>query len=150
MSDHRSDSPTETEAIGARLAAALRPGDVVLIKGELGSGKTTLIRGACRQLGVSDPVASPTFTIGRRYSGRVPVSHLDLFRLDDLAGEEPGMLDDYLTDDAISFVEWPEAAEAAIGADDPAAAGSVVRVLMSHEGGGRRLITIAVPEPWPR
>jgi tRNA threonylcarbamoyladenosine biosynthesis protein TsaE len=150
LSDHRSDSPTETEAIGARLAAALRPGDVVLIRGELGTGKTTLIRGACRQLGVSDPVASPTFTIGRRYSGRVPVSHLDLFRLEDLAGEEPGMLDDYLTDDAISFVEWPEAAEAAIGADDLGAAGSVVRVAMSHEGGDRRLITIAGPEPWPR
>jgi tRNA threonylcarbamoyladenosine biosynthesis protein TsaE len=150
LSDHRSDSPAETEAIGARLAAALRPGDVVLIRGELGTGKTTLIRGACRQLGVSDPVASPTFTIGRRYSGRVPVSHLDLFRLDDFAGEEPGMLDDYLTDDAISFVEWPEAAEAAIGADDLGAAGSVIRIVMSHEGGDGRLITIAGPEPWPR
>ena len=76
---------------------ALRPGDVVLVGGELGAGKTTLIRGACRELGVDEPVVSPTFTIGRRYRGRVPVSHLDLYRLEGLGGEDPGLLDDYLT-----------------------------------------------------
>ena len=93
----RTSSPAETEALGARLAAGLRPGDVVLVSGELGSGKTTLIRGACRELGVTEPVTSPTFTIGHRYRGRVPVSHLDLYRLEGLEDEDPGLLDDYLT-----------------------------------------------------
>ena len=92
--------------------ARLRPGDVVLVSGELGAGKTTLVRGACRELGVTEPVVSPTFTIGRRYRGREhPVSHLDLYRLDGLDAEEPGLLDDYLRPDSIAFVEWPERAE---------------------------------------
>jgi len=103
-----SDGPKATEALGARLAAGLHPGDVVLLRGELGSGKTTLVRGACRALGISRPVVSPTFTIGRRYAGPTAVSHLDLYRLSDLGGEDPGLLDDYLTPDAIAFVEWPE------------------------------------------
>jgi tRNA threonylcarbamoyladenosine biosynthesis protein TsaE len=74
-------SAAETEALGARIAADLEPGDVVLVRGELGAGKTTLIRGACRALGVEGPITSPTFTIGQRYAGRIPVSHLDLYRL---------------------------------------------------------------------
>ena len=135
MTPEGSSSPEETEAIGARLAAVLRPGDVVLVSGELGAGKTTLIRGACRELGVSEPVTSPTFTIGHRYRGRVPISHLDLFRLDDLSGEDPGLLDDYLTPDAIAFVEWPDPAAEAIA--EPAA-----DVELVHAGGDERLITI--------
>jgi tRNA threonylcarbamoyladenosine biosynthesis protein TsaE len=71
----------ETEALGAELAATLAPGDVVLVEGELGAGKTTFVRGACRALGVTAPVTSPTFTIGQRYTGRFPISHLDLYRL---------------------------------------------------------------------
>jgi tRNA threonylcarbamoyladenosine biosynthesis protein TsaE len=140
--DQRSDSAAQTEAIGARLAASLRPGDVVLIRGELGAGKTTLIRGACRELGVTEPVISPTFTIGRRYRGRIPVSHLDLFRLDDLDGEDPGLLDDYLASDAITFVEWPQAAEAALRGADGDGSGRVIRVALSHEGGDRRRCVI--------
>jgi len=134
----RSSSASETEAIGARLATALGPGDVVLVRGELGAGKTTLIRGACRELGVSVPVTSPTFTIGHRYSGRVPVSHLDLFRLDDLDGEDPGLLDDYLTADAIAFIEWPGAAEPLLGADRHVAA----RVELRHAGGDDREVKV--------
>src|SRR5207247_9589444 len=76
-----SESAADTEAVGAELAATLEPGDVVLVSGDLGAGKTTLIHGACRALGVTDPIASPTFTIRTRYRGRVPVSHLDLYRL---------------------------------------------------------------------
>jgi tRNA threonylcarbamoyladenosine biosynthesis protein TsaE len=101
------EAAAQTEALGARLAGELSPGDVVLVSGELGSGKTTLVRGACRALGVAGPVVSPTFTIGRRYRGRAPISHLDLFRLGDLADEEPALLDDYLTPDTIAFIEWP-------------------------------------------
>ena len=136
-------SAAETEAVGRRIAASLEPGDVVLVSGELGTGKTTLIRGACRELGVSEPIVSPTFMIGRRYRGRVPVSHLDLFRLPTLAGEDPGLLDDYLTPDAVTFVEWPAVAEATV--EDPLAdrGGRVRRVEIRHAGGDAREIEMA-------
>ena len=109
----RTESAAETEALGERIAAELRPGDVVLVSGELGAGKTTLIRGACRALGVTDPITSPTFTIGQRYSGRVAVSHLDLYRLAELGREDPALLEDYLTPEAIAFIEWPGRGRAA-------------------------------------
>jgi tRNA threonylcarbamoyladenosine biosynthesis protein TsaE len=134
----RTSSPAETEAVGARIAAGLGPGDVALVSGELGAGKTTLIRGACRALGVTDPVTSPTFTIGHRYRGRVPVSHLDLYRLEGLEDEDPGLLDDYLTDDAVAFVEWPGAAE-------PQLERIALRVQLTHEGGDERRITVKRP-----
>ncbi len=136
MTPERSSSPEETEAIGARLAAGLRPGDVVLVSGELGAGKTTLVRGAFRELGVTEPVTSPTFTIGRRYRGRVPVSHLDLFRLEGLGGEDPGLLEDYLTPDAIAFIEWPAAAA-------PLERPVALRVELTHRGGDHRLVSIS-------
>jgi tRNA threonylcarbamoyladenosine biosynthesis protein TsaE len=134
------ESAAETEALGARLAAELRPGDVILVGGELGSGKTTLIRGACRALGVGEAVISPTFTIGRRYRGSVPVSHLDLYRLEDLGAEDPALLDDYLTPDAVVFVEWPE-----IVGDPPLVEGMRLarRVELRHAGGDRREVVIA-------
>jgi len=128
-----SASPADTEAIGARLAADLKPGDVILVSGELGSGKTTLVRGACRALGVEGPVTSPTFTIGQRYRGRLPISHLDLFRLETLEGEDPGLIDDYLTGDAVSFIEWPAAAE-------PQLERITHRVWLEHAGGDARAI----------
>ena len=131
----QSGSAADTEAIGARLAARLAPGDTVLVSGELGAGKTTLIRGACRALGVEAPVTSPTFTSGQRYSGRVPVSHLDLFRLTSLEGEDPGLLDDYLTPDSVAFVEWPGAAEPQIERISH-------RVRIAHAGGDRRIVLI--------
>jgi tRNA threonylcarbamoyladenosine biosynthesis protein TsaE len=103
----RTSSAEETEAVGARLAALLEPGDVVGVAGDLGAGKTTFVRGACRALGVEAPVTSPTFTIGHRYSGRVPVAHLDLYRLDGIGAEGWGDLEPYF-DGTICFVEWPE------------------------------------------
>ena len=133
--EERTSGPAETEEVGARLAAGLEPGDVVLVSGELGAGKTTLIRGACRALGVRQPVTSPTFTIGHRYRGRVTVSHLDLYRLEGLENEDPGLLDDYLTGDAVAFVEWPPAAETALEQ-------VALRVDLAHEGGDHRLITV--------
>jgi tRNA threonylcarbamoyladenosine biosynthesis protein TsaE len=111
-----SRSAAETEALGARIAERLRPGDVVLLSGDLGAGKTTLIRGACRALGITGPVTSPTFTIGQRYGGgRVPVSHLDLYRLESLEDEDPALLDDYLRPDGVAFIEWPGAGEGRFG-----------------------------------
>lgn len=110
------NGPAETEALGARIAARLAPGDVVLLGGELGTGKTTLVRGACRALGVPGPVTSPTFTIGQQYSGgRLPVSHLDLYRLQTLEGEDPALLEDYLRPDGVAFVEWPAAGTGRLG-----------------------------------
>lgn len=142
MTVELSDGPAATEAIGARLASGLAPGAVVLVSGELGSGKTTLVRGACRALGVREPVVSPTFTIGRRYAGAVPVSHLDLYRLEGLENEEPGLLDDYLTPDAIAFVEWPEVAPRLDLRDGVRI---VKRVSLRHAGGDRREIEISGP-----
>ena len=87
---HETGSPEETEAVGAELARRLSPGDVVLVAGELGSGKTTFVRGAARALEVTDQVTSPTFTIGQVYGGgRVEVAHVDLYRLQSLSGEDP-------------------------------------------------------------
>jgi tRNA threonylcarbamoyladenosine biosynthesis protein TsaE len=100
-------SSEETEALGAKLGAGLSAGDVVTISGDLGAGKTTFIRGACRELGVTTPVTSPTYTIGHRYEGRVPVAHLDLYRLAGLTSERWGDLEPYF-DGTIVFVEWPE------------------------------------------
>lgn len=130
-------SAAETEALGARLAEQLEPGDVVVVSGEVGAGKTTLIRGACRALGIDGPVTSPTFTIGHRYEGgRLPVSHLDLYRLGSLEDEDPALLDDYLAPDAVSFVEWPAVAE-------PQLSGRrVVAVRLSHVGGDSRAIEL--------
>jgi tRNA threonylcarbamoyladenosine biosynthesis protein TsaE len=101
-------SAVETEALAARLARLLAPGDVVLVSGELGAGKTTFVRGACRALGVRGNVTSPTFTIGHRYHGTTDVSHLDLYRFRGVSAAEWGDLEPYF-EDAIVFVEWPEA-----------------------------------------
>jgi tRNA threonylcarbamoyladenosine biosynthesis protein TsaE len=131
-----SRSAQETEALGARVAERLRPGDVVVVSGEVGAGKTTLIRGACRALGVTEPVTSPTFTIGQRYlGGRLPVSHLDLYRLHDLEGEDPALLDDYLVPDGVAFVEWPAAGAERLGR--PA-----LEVRLAHGDGDRRSIEV--------
>jgi tRNA threonylcarbamoyladenosine biosynthesis protein TsaE len=107
----------------------------VLVTGELGSGKTTFVRGAARQLGVEEPVTSPTFTIGQLYAGEPDVAHLDLYRLDSLAGEDPALLDDYLTPNRIAFLEWPAAAE-------PRLERVRARVRLEHLGGDRRRIAI--------
>ncbi len=129
-------SAAETEALGARVAERLRPGDVVVLSGEVGAGKTTLIRGAARALGVTEPVTSPTFTIGQRYGGgRLPVSHLDLYRLASLEGEDPALLDDYLGPDGVAFVEWPAAGAGRLGR--PA-----LEVRLEHLGGERRAIEV--------
>jgi tRNA threonylcarbamoyladenosine biosynthesis protein TsaE len=128
-------TPEETEALGASLAARLKPGDVVLLTGELGTGKTTFVRGAARALGVTGAVTSPTFTVGRRYAGDLPVSHLDLHRIGGLGDEEPGLLAEYLDPAGVTFVEWGELAEP----DLPAPA---VRVRLAHAGGDARRIAI--------
>ncbi len=133
-----SASPEETEAIGAAVAAELEPGDVVTVSGELGAGKTTFVRGAARALGVKAPVTSPTYTVGNRYAGRVPVSHLDLYRFQGFSAAEWGDLEPYF-DDAVAFVEWPEAA----GDGLPPA---TLAVRLQHASPERRLVSLAGAE----
>jgi|FLYK01.1.fsa_nt_gi tRNA threonylcarbamoyladenosine biosynthesis protein TsaE len=107
----RAARPEDTRAVGEAIAGLLRPGDAVALTGDLGAGKTTLVQGAARGLGVEDQVASPTFTLMREYRGRVPVVHVDVYRLErvqdvlDLGLEE-------VADDAILFVEWGDVIEA--------------------------------------
>lgn len=129
--------PAETEAFGAELAEELKDGDVVLVCGELGAGKTTLVRGAARALGVSDPVTSPSFSIGHRYRAgeRLTVSHLDLYRLAGLEHEDPDLLADYLGQGRIAFVEWPPDAEREL-------AGARLLVSLSHRGADHRRIEV--------
>jgi tRNA threonylcarbamoyladenosine biosynthesis protein TsaE len=129
-----SASAEETEAVGAQLAAELNPGDVVTVAGELGTGKTTLVRGACHALGVEGPITSPTFTVGHRYRGRVDVSHLDLYRFAGVSPAEWGDLEPYF-DGAVCFVEWPEAGE---GVLPPAR----FRLSLEHAGDDRRRIEV--------
>jgi tRNA threonylcarbamoyladenosine biosynthesis protein TsaE len=134
MVELASSSAEETERVAAALAALLAPGDVVLVRGDLGTGKTTFVRGACRALGVTGPVTSPTFTIGHRYEGRCTVSHLDLYRFEGVTPPEWADLEPYF-DDAIVFVEWPEAAAGLL----PSPRADVV---LEHRGGDCRRITI--------
>jgi len=122
--------------VAARLAAVLRPGDVVTVSGELGAGKTTFVRGACRALGITQPVTSPTFTIGHRYDG---VAHLDLYRFAGVSAAEWGDLEPYF-DGTIVFVEWPEAGEAAL--PEPR-----FRVRMRHIDEAHRMIELESTEP---
>jgi tRNA threonylcarbamoyladenosine biosynthesis protein TsaE len=133
-----SASANETEGIAAALAERLAAGDVVTVSGELGSGKTTFVRGACRALGVTAPVTSPTFTIGHRYSGDVDVSHLDLYRFAGVSAAEWGDLEPYF-EDAIVFVEWPEAGAGAIPPP-------LVAVTLAHGGGDRRRVVLTAAE----
>jgi len=132
-------SAAETEALGARLAGRLRPGDVVLLVGEMGTGKTTLVRGALRALGVTRPVTSPTFTLGQRYDEATPpASHLDLHRLAGLDDEDPALLEDYVSPRQIAFVEWPEVAVALLDVLGRIAS----RVELEHAGADARRITV--------
>jgi tRNA threonylcarbamoyladenosine biosynthesis protein TsaE len=110
----------------------------------MGAGKTTFVRGAARTLGFAGPVTSPTFTIGRRYDldpgrddGLAAISHVDLHRLGGFADEDPALLDDYLTPDAVAFVEWPEIAE-----DEDLLPNVKARVRLEHAGGDARRITV--------
>jgi tRNA threonylcarbamoyladenosine biosynthesis protein TsaE len=128
-------SPEETEALAAELAGRLATGDVVTVSGELGSGKTTFVRGACRALGVREQVTSPTYTIGHRYHGdHGEVSHLDLYRFEGVSAAEWGDLEPYF-DNAIAFVEWPEAGEGVLPPPR-------FTVRLRHADGARRMVSI--------
>ncbi len=136
---HETTTPAQTEALGAALATTLQAGDVVLLFGEMGAGKTTFVRGAVLALGNRGPVTSPTYTLARHYEhGTLPVAHLDLHRLGDLDDEDPGFLDDHLVPGGIAFVEWPQ-----VAAGDELLAGRVAaRVHLEHVDRERRRVRI--------
>lgn len=100
-------SEEDTRALGAALGQALRPGDALLLRGELGAGKSVLARGAASALKVTDPMPSPTFTLMQPYEGIYPVYHFDLYRLADLDEFEAAGLYDYMDAEGVCLIEWP-------------------------------------------
>jgi tRNA threonylcarbamoyladenosine biosynthesis protein TsaE len=136
MPASRSASPEETAATARRLAPQLRRGDVLLLEGDLGAGKTTFARALCHALGVDGPVTSPTFGVAHRYdspSGRI--AHLDLHRLGELGAFDRELVDDELDEADLALVEWPSGAP---GLEDRA----TWRIQLDHEGPDSRLISI--------
>lgn len=105
LAERTTSSPEETEVAGEELAATLRVGDLLLLAGELGAGKTTFVRGLARGLGISGGVQSPTFQLVRVYPGRIQLAHVDLYRLEPGAGLADLGLDDLL-DQGVVAVEW--------------------------------------------
>lgn len=104
-----SSSPEQTRAIGAAVAAVLRPGDVVLLAGDLGAGKTCFVQGAAAALGVAAPVTSPSFVLVREYAGDVRVVHADVYRLNSLQELIDLGYEEVLDPDSVTFVEWGDA-----------------------------------------
>ena len=135
-----STGPDDTNVLGARLVEMLRAGDIVLLRGELGVGKTTLVRAAARALGVTEPVTSPSFSLANRYAGRIPVAHLDAYRLASVDDEEMGLALEVIGEDSIAFVEWPDAL--AHGLPAPR-----VEVVLEHQGADRRLVSFRTSDP---
>ncbi|MEA3015845.1 MAG: tRNA threonylcarbamoyladenosine biosynthesis protein TsaE [Sphingomonadales bacterium] len=136
-------SPEETEALGARSAPLLRPGDVVALAGELGAGKTTLARGLLRGLGFEGDVASPTFPLMIVYEPpavRLPLWHVDLYRIEDSGEIEELGLGEARLDSAL-VIEWPERLGAALWTD-------ALRLRIEPAGEGGRALTAEVPPAW--
>ena len=136
--DYMTHSETETEALGEKLAAKLRPGDIVALYGNLGAGKTAFVRGIARGLKSPNRVTSPTFTIVNEYEGMIPLFHFDMYRLggaDELFGIG---WDDYLARGGVCVVEWSENVD---GAFD----GSEYAVSIEKLGEDERKITFTEP-----
>jgi tRNA threonylcarbamoyladenosine biosynthesis protein TsaE len=130
------------EELASRVALVLEPGDIVVLSGEVGAGKSTFVRAAARSLGVMDRVTSPTYQLARGYEGhkdgrRVVVNHMDLYRLEEIEARDVLELDDYLEPDAVTFIEWADPALDAI--ENP----SVISI--SHESPKTRSVSLEGP-----
>lgn len=137
MLDEESVTLERLEELGRTLASALRSGDVVLLYGPLGAGKTAFVRAVARALDVTDPVRSPSFTIANIYSGRFTVQHLDLYRLDEIGDDDALALEEYVDADAVTLVEWPQAGLGRLGE-------AQFTVNMDHQSLAERKIRIEV------
>lgn len=133
-----SDSPEATERIGARIAAILVDGDVVALFGDLGVGKTCLARGILRGLGVADVVQSPSFVVERRYSGRLPAYHLDLYRIEGTRAVAELGIPDRFSETGVFLVEWADRAEGALPADR-------IDLVVEDRGGTARRVRVGGP-----
>lgn len=131
-----SEAPEQTAAVARHLAGELRRGDLLLLEGDLGAGKTTFARALCAALGVDGPVTSPTFGVAHRYDSDLGlIAHLDLHRLGDVGLLDRELVDDELDAADLAIVEWPSGAP---GLEDEA----TWRISLAHGGGDRREITI--------
>jgi tRNA threonylcarbamoyladenosine biosynthesis protein TsaE len=110
-------STDETLALAGSVGELLRPGDVVSLAGDLGTGKTVFARGVARALGVIDPIVSPTFTIVREYEGRVPVVHVDVYRIDRFQELHDLGFEEVVRDDAVTLVEWGDVIDGMLPSD---------------------------------
>jgi len=113
----RSDSPEATRALAAALAPLLEAGDVIALVGDLGAGKTAFAQGLAEGLGVAGPVTSPTFTIVQEYEGRLPVAHVDVYRLDTLQDLYDLGFDELVDDGRVTIVEWGDLVAQALPAE---------------------------------
>lgn len=131
-------SEEETRQAAARVAALLGPGDIVALVGDLGTGKTRFVKGACRALGYAGRVRSPSYTLLNIYRARCPVYHFDLYRWDPAGGDrELGEWEEWMTGDGISFIEWADRLEGNLP-------GEALVVTLRHAGGSRRRLEFAV------
>ena len=108
MSTFTTYSEAETMNLGKRLAECLHEGDILLLTGELGAGKSVLARGVARGLGITGPVSSPTFTLLNCYEGRLVLHHFDLYRLEDADEFYAAGLEEALDFPSVSLIEWPQ------------------------------------------
>jgi tRNA threonylcarbamoyladenosine biosynthesis protein TsaE len=113
----RTSSPAQTRAVAAVVAAALRAGDVIALTGELGAGKTSFVQGAAAALGVRDRVTSPSFVLRREYEGRLPIAHVDVYRLDTLSDVLEIGFEDVIGRSHVAFIEWADAISPLLPAD---------------------------------
>lgn len=128
-------APEATRVIAAQLAELLEPGDVLTLSGDLGAGKTTFTQGLAEGLGVEDTVNSPTFTLIREYEGRVPLYHMDVYRLGEQASSDDLGIEEYLYGDGVSVIEWADFIQSLLPED-------YLQVMIRKLGETEREITI--------
>ncbi len=132
----------DTQALGKRLSAGLRPGDVILLSGRMGAGKSEFARGVARGLGIVSAVPSPSFTILNAYDeGRLPLYHFDWYRIGDESELTDMGLDEYIGGDGVCLIEWHERAEDLLPE-------TALEVLLSPQEDGSRIITLIPHGDW--
>lgn len=127
-------SAAETQAVAEKLATLVKPGTVITLNGDLGAGKTTFTQGFAKGLGVTRNVNSPTFTIMKQYQGRLPLYHMDVYRLED-TGDDIG-LEEYINGDGVAIVEWSNLIESSLPAER-------LGIMIERTGDEERQLTFA-------